>query len=63
MANDPAPPWWLRCTDCVYAILVGARGVHGGDQGAGVEAAEAMRGHVEREHGMTWTQYLNKSQV
>ena len=63
MAQAPAPPWWLNCAWCGFGILVNARGMRGADPGAGVEAANAMRGHVESYHDKSWHEYLKASEV
>lgn len=57
-ANAPSPPFRLLCAWCEFYIVVNARGAHRGDQGAGVEAADLMREHVEDAHGRTWDEYL-----
>jgi hypothetical protein len=49
--------WTLRCAWCPWYILVGDRGAHGSDQGAGVEAADLMEQHVADKHGHTWAEY------
>lgn len=55
----PALPWRFRCTECSFFIEVGARGGRGRDEGAGVEAAFAMRRHVA-EHGLGWIEFLSR---
>lgn len=59
--DRPSPPWTLACAWCSYSIDVNARGAHGKDPGAGVEAARYMTAHVENEHGRTWQEYLDHS--
>lgn len=58
MADRPAAPWSFECAWCEYSILVFPRGQRGRDEGAGVEAAELMQGHVLHEHAQTWENYL-----
>lgn len=49
--------WTLPCTHCKFYIVVGDRGMSGKGMGAGVEAAELMKGHI-KIHGKDWQQYL-----
>jgi hypothetical protein len=55
--------WALHCAWCLYYILVGDRGMRGGDPGAGVEAADLMKEHIEREHQKTWAEFRAKEPV
>lgn len=48
--SAPTAPWTLACPWCPYSVLVNARGGRGADQGAGVEASDLMRAHVEDAH-------------
>jgi hypothetical protein len=57
VADPPPSPWTLPCPWCEYEILVFARG---GRWGAGEEAAEMMKRHVE-EHEKTWPDFLAAS--
>lgn len=61
MSGVPSPPFYLRCVWCRYSLLVHARGAHGADPGSGVQAAELMSEHVERDHKTTWHEYLELS--
>jgi hypothetical protein len=64
MADKPSPPWKLSCPWCEFYLSVGARGQRGADPGSGVEAAEWMQEHIEREHpGRTWKAFLNETVV
>lgn len=58
MAERPALPWKLHCRWCSFYIEVSARGAHGGDPGAGVEAADLMAEHIVTAHQKTWRDFL-----
>lgn len=59
MSRDaPSVAWNLCCPWCGWYIVVNARGMRGEDMGSGVEAAQAMRAHVEFSHKKTWLEYL-----
>jgi hypothetical protein len=58
MTATVAAPWKLHCAWCSFYLYVGARGMRGNDPGAGVEAANLMRDHIETEHDQTWPVYL-----
>ena len=50
--------WNLNCPWCEFYIVVGPRGAHGGDPGAGVEAADMMREHCQVRHEKSWEEFL-----
>ena len=58
MSGAPATPWRLPCPWCAFYVQVAARGARGSDPGAGVQAAEVMRAHVEERHNETWQSFL-----
>ena len=52
-----ALPWMLPCPWCFFRLVVGGRGSHGADQGAGFEAASVMQDHVAAAHpDHTWVE-------
>ena len=53
--------WNLRCPWCDYYIIVGNRGMHGSDMGAGVEAANLMEEHVIEVHNKTWVEFIKET--
>lgn len=54
-----APVHVEGCPWCAYYIEVHARGQHGADQGAGVEAAGLMKRHIRVDHPQrTWQEFL-----
>lgn len=57
MANAPSPPWTLKCYWCDFSIIVNARGMHGKDQGSGVEAGNLMKDHIEEVHNKSWREF------
>jgi hypothetical protein len=61
VSNPPPPSWTLACPWCPWRLVVFARGMRGGDPGAGVEAAERGRRHAE-EHGRTWEEFLRETE-
>jgi hypothetical protein len=64
MADAPNPPWKLSCPWCEFYLVVGGRGMHKNDPGAGVEAAEWMKDHIAREHpAFTWQDFLGETVI
>lgn len=61
MTTEPGrAPWYLHCPWCSASVEVNARGQRGGDPGAGVEASDLMRLHIEAAHGKTWADFLER---
>ena len=57
--SKPVPTWNLPCPWCTWYIIVGARGMRGQDEGAGVEAVAVMERHMRYHHpDKTWKDYL-----
>lgn len=59
--NYSPSSWTLKCAYCEWYIVVNNRGMSKGDMGAGVEAANLMEYHVNKDHDKTWSEYLEDS--